>query len=68
MAAASAARSNGSSITSPIGAIRITPPQPFELLIGVSMLPITPDCSADRQVLPGARRWRRSATAMSHPS
>ena len=49
----------------PIGATRITPPQPLLLLIGSSMLPVFPLDKAARQVLPGARLAKRSGTFTS---
>ena len=42
--------------TKPTGAARITPPQPLLWLMGSPRVPMRPESSAVRQVLPGERR------------
>ena len=50
-----------------MGATRITPPHPLELLIGRRIEPLPPADKALMQVLPGARLACISGWAASHP-
>jgi hypothetical protein len=53
--------------TKPNGALRITPPQPFELFMGLVSVPYAPAREADKQVFPGALKNQRRLSLQISP-